>query len=111
MRADHPFSSDRSTDHGARSHEFVYGRRPVLEVLKSGKRSVHKVWIAEGSHGLDALLSLSREHGVPFVRTSRGALDRMVHGHHQGVVAQVSATTYLELDDFLRTLGSTAPAV
>ena len=99
------------TVHSSRSTEFVYGRRPVLEVLKAGKRSLHKLWIAEGSHGIEEVLQLARELGVPFTRTSRSALDRMVPGHHQGVVAQASATQFLELDSFLGQISPQTEAV
>jgi 23S rRNA (guanosine2251-2'-O)-methyltransferase len=84
--------------------EYTFGRRPVLEVLRAGKRSIHKLWIAENTHGTEEILRLARLQGVPAEFVSRHFLDAKVQGHHQGVVAQAIAASYVELDDFLRTL-------
>src|ERR1035437_573235 len=86
--------------------DLIFGRRSVLEVFKAGKRSIHKLWIASGSHGMEELVALARDHGIPAEFVHKDRLDRMVQGHHQGVVAQVSPTDYLDLDDFLRSLPS-----
>ena len=76
---------------GQRMSDWVYGRRPVLEVLQAGKRKLHKLWIAQGitGEGIDQILQLAREAGVPFERVPRTRMDQMVRGHHQGVAAQV----------------------
>jgi 23S rRNA (guanosine2251-2'-O)-methyltransferase len=94
--------------------EWVFGRRPVWEVLQAGKRSLHKLWIMEGIQGgqVDEIVRTARERGVPIEWTNRKVLDQKVRGaHHQGLVAQVSAAKYLELDDFLRGLASDKPAL
>ncbi len=95
-----------STSHVPRSTEFIYGRRPVLEALRAGERPLHKIWIAEGAHGTEEIITLARERGVPLERARRDHLDKRVQGHHQGVVAQASAVPYLELDEYLRSLGT-----
>ncbi len=84
--------------------EFIYGRRPVLEALRAGERPLHKIWIAEGTHGTEDIIRLARERGVPLERARKDHLDKRVQGHHQGVVAQASAANFLELDDFLKSL-------
>lgn len=91
--------------------EFIYGRRPVLEALRAGERTLHKLWIAEGTHGTEEILRLAHERGVPVERARREHLDKRVHGHHQGILAQASATAFLDLEGFLSKLGPTAPAV
>jgi len=90
--------------------EYIFGRRPVLEALQAGKRSIHKIWIVAGSHGVEDMVAMARDRGVPTEFTRRDRLDRMVQGHHQGVVAQASAASYVELDDFLRSLGPLNPS-
>jgi len=82
---------------------FIYGRRPVMEVLQAKRRSIHKLWLAEHSEGeiVGEILALARARGVTMEWVPRTRLDRMAPGHHQGVVAQVSETAYLELDEFL----------
>jgi 23S rRNA (guanosine2251-2'-O)-methyltransferase len=86
--------------------DLIYGRRPVLESLQAGKRSMHKLWIAQHSHGTEEILRLSRRQGVPVEFVSRHVLDLKVRGHHQGVVAQAAAAEYLELDQYIRSLGT-----
>jgi 23S rRNA (guanosine2251-2'-O)-methyltransferase len=93
------------------SSEFIYGRRPVLEALRAGTRPLHKLWIMEGTHGTEEILRLARERGVPVERARREHLDKRVHGHHQGILAQASAAAFLDLDGFLAKVGPSAPAV
>jgi 23S rRNA (guanosine2251-2'-O)-methyltransferase len=105
MARDRDFSRNR--EQGSRSHEFVYGRRPVWEVLRAGKRRLHRLWLVPGTTGdiVDEILELARQKSVPVESVPRDHLDRMVRGgNHQGVAAQAGATTYLELDDFLQNL-------
>jgi 23S rRNA (guanosine2251-2'-O)-methyltransferase len=96
---------DSHRDHSPRSNEFLYGRRPVWEAFRAGKRSVHKLWMVPGASGgvMQEIIDLAKSRGVPIEWIKRDHLDRMVRGkgNHQGVAAQVSATTYLELEDFL----------
>jgi 23S rRNA (guanosine2251-2'-O)-methyltransferase len=86
--------------------EYIYGRRPVLEALRARGRTLHKIWVGEGTHGTEEILRLARERGVPVERARREQLDTRVQGHHQGVVAQASSAKYLELEDFLSSLPS-----
>src|SRR5439155_1877083 len=81
--------------------EFVYGRRPVLEALRAQGRSIHKLWIAEGTHGTEEILRLARERGVPVQRARREQLDARVQGHHQGVIAQATVAALMDLGDYL----------
>jgi len=82
----------------------------VLEALR-GERTLHKLWIAEGTHGTEEILKLAREKGIPIERSRRDQLDRRVQGHHQGVLAQAAATAFLDLEGFLSKLGPTTSAV
>jgi len=101
------------TSASAAPPEYIYGRRPIFEVLLAGKRALHKLWILEGSQGglVEEILRLARERGVPLEWSRRDRLDRLAPGHHQGLVAQVSATQYLELEDFLGRLGPSESAL
>ncbi|HVO32309.1 MAG TPA: 23S rRNA (guanosine(2251)-2'-O)-methyltransferase RlmB [Elusimicrobiota bacterium] len=96
------------------SGDLVYGRRPVWEVLQSGRRGVHKLWAVHGAGGgiVEQILAVARERGVPVEWADRARLDRLtMRGHHQGVAVQVSSASYVALSDFLSALGPTAPAV
>lgn len=81
-------------------HEFIIGRNPVLEALKSG-RDINKLWIAEGSQGgsLGQITQLAKRNGVLVQFVPKKKIEQMVDGIHQGVAAQVAAYQYAELDD------------
>lgn len=91
----------RSRDAGAR--ELVFGRNPVLEILRAGRRTVRKVQVAEGAAEKGTLGRLTREateRGVPVERVPRSALDRLSDSH-QGVAALVDPYPYVTLDEIL----------
>ena len=81
--------------------DLLYGRHPVLEALRAGRRRVHRILVAQGAHALDDLLREARARKVPVETVERRQLDRMQPGHHQGVLAEVSAYAYARLDDLL----------
>jgi 23S rRNA (guanosine2251-2'-O)-methyltransferase len=93
--------------------DFVFGRRPVFEVFQAAKRTIHKLWVVKGTGGgvVEQSIKLARERGIPIEWTQHDWLDRKVSGHHQGIVAQVSAVEYIELDEFLKTLPPTQDAL
>jgi 23S rRNA (guanosine2251-2'-O)-methyltransferase len=93
--------------------EFIFGCQPVLEALKAGQRALHKIWIQDGTGGeiTREIETLARTKGIPVEWAKREHLDKRVQGHHQGVVAQASAVSYVDLDDFLRQLVPNAPCV
>ncbi len=91
----------------------VFGRRPVWEALKSGRRMIHKLWVSEGSHGagIDDVVRAARKQSIPLVWAKPNQLDRLAKGHHQGMVAEVGNPVQEDLAGFLRRLGNTEPAV
>src|SRR5882762_9246835 len=93
--------------------EYVYGRQPVLEILKAGSRSLQKLWLLEGSSGdiVQQIQQLARAKGVSVEWATREHLDKRVQGHHQGVIAQANAIAFSDLEDLLDKLGPTAPAI
>lgn len=82
------------------SEEFIIGRNPVLEALKS-ERDINKIWIAEGSQkgSMGQVINLAKEKNVLTQIVPKKKIDAMVDGIHQGVVAAVAAYQYAELDD------------
>jgi 23S rRNA (guanosine2251-2'-O)-methyltransferase len=107
-------------------NEMIYGRRPVLEALQAGRRRIHKIWIADNSHGesVAEILRLAEQKGVPVEKVGRGTERRSAgapvrnlsgvfpaHVHHQGIAAQVSAAAFADLDGFLKGLPGGAPAL
>jgi 23S rRNA (guanosine2251-2'-O)-methyltransferase len=83
--------------------EWVYGRNPVLEVLRSGRREVMKIQIASGaelSGSLAEIVAHAEQDRLIIERVARADLDRATQ-NHQGVQALVSEYRYVSLDDIL----------
>lgn len=82
------------------SEDYIIGKNPVLEALRS-ERDVNKILIAEGSQAgqMQQVIGLAKERNVIVQFVPKKKIDQMVEGNHQGVVAQVAAYQYAELDD------------
>ncbi|WP_335872143.1 23S rRNA (guanosine(2251)-2'-O)-methyltransferase RlmB [Bacillus sp. 2205SS5-2] len=82
------------------SSDYIGGKNPVIEALKSD-RDVNKIWIAEGSQkgAMQQIVKLAKETKVLIQYVPKQKMDGMVNENHQGVVAQVAAYQYAELDD------------
>jgi 23S rRNA (guanosine2251-2'-O)-methyltransferase len=80
------------------------GRNPVLEALQAGQ-PVNKVMLAKGAQGgpVNQIVSLCKQRGVTLQWVDRLALDRVseTSGKHQGVIAELAAVDYADLEDVL----------
>jgi len=86
------------------SEEYIVGKNPVLEVLRSG-RSVNKIWIAEGSlkGTMNQVMGMAKEAKIQVQLVPKKKLDQVAEGEaHQGVVAFVAAHAYAEVEDILQ---------
>ena len=82
----------------------LFGRHPVLELLRADSRRVEEVAvIAEGrGPALQELLVLARSRGIKVSFRTRDQLTAMAGTtHHQGVVARVAGARYSSLGDLL----------
>jgi 23S rRNA (guanosine2251-2'-O)-methyltransferase len=86
-------------------HETIYGRNPVYECLRSGRRSVYAVQVAQGANErgtLGEVVSLADRAGIPVRRVHRRQLDGVSgHANHQGVIAEVGGYPYAAVDEML----------
>ena len=83
--------------------EYVWGRFPVLEALRS-RRRVHRLLIAQGPRdpALTQIQDQARRVGVTVETVSRRRLDELSKGaNHQGVLALTAPREYADLDDIL----------
>lgn len=83
--------------------DLIAGRHSVLEALKSG-RSINKIWIAESAqrHQIQPIVAEAKNSGAVIQFVDKRKLDQMVDNvPHQGIVAQVAAYGYAEVDDIL----------
>jgi 23S rRNA (guanosine2251-2'-O)-methyltransferase len=85
------------------SNDLIAGKNPVIEALKSN-REINKIWIAEGSQRgqMQQVLKLAKQANVLVQFVPKQKIDQMFSGNHQGVVAQVAAYQYAELDDLFQ---------
>ncbi|UHA71684.1 23S rRNA (guanosine(2251)-2'-O)-methyltransferase RlmB [Paenibacillus sp. 481] len=83
--------------------EYIAGKHSVTEALRSG-RAINKIWIADNAqkHLTLPIIAEAKKVGVIVQTADKRKLDQMVEGvQHQGVVAQVAAYAYVELEDIL----------
>lgn len=85
--------------------DWIYGRRPVLEVVKAGKRHLYEAVLPK--EGRDApevaeLRGLLVGRGVPFKTVEREELDAFCEGgNHQGVAIRTGGFPYISLDQVI----------
>ncbi len=84
--------------------DTVIGRNPVLEAIKSG-RPIDKILIKKGKYegSMVPLIKKAKEMGIIIQEADRAKLDALAEGeNHQGVIAYVSAHSYVSVDDILK---------
>jgi 23S rRNA (guanosine2251-2'-O)-methyltransferase len=82
----------------------VFGRHPVLELLRAQGRRVDEIAILAQGRGpaLQEVVALARSRGVKVSYRTRDQLTAMAGSpHHQGVVARVAGAAYTSLEDLL----------
>jgi 23S rRNA (guanosine2251-2'-O)-methyltransferase len=82
------------------SEEYVVGKNPVIEALKS-ERDINKILIAESSQRgqMQQIIQLAKEANVIVQYVPKKKIDQLAEENHQGVLAYVAAYQYAELDD------------
>jgi 23S rRNA (guanosine2251-2'-O)-methyltransferase len=81
---------------------FIYGLRPTIEALKSGKE-FDKVFLQNGLKGdnFRELFGLIRDLEIPFQFVPIEKLNRLTHQNHQGVISFISEITYQRIEDLV----------
>lgn len=90
------------TPRRAPAGDVVAGRRPVTELLRAGRRRVHRILVAQGSSLPDDIRVLAQDRNVPIVSVPPDDL-AIAAGIdvHQGVVAEAVALPSTRLDAVL----------
>jgi len=81
--------------------EWIYGRNPVYEVLRAGRRQVFRLLVADGvkpKGQMINILSLTNSRNISVESAPRAQLDR-IQANHQGVLLEVDAFPYVSLPD------------
>ena len=83
-------------------NNLIFGIRPVVEAIEAG-REIEKLYIRKGAEGqlMTELRDLCLRHRVRVQEVPVEKLNRLVRGNHQGVVAQIAAIAYVQLNDIL----------
>ncbi len=79
--------------------ERIYGRNPILEASRAGKRRVLKLFLAKGVQAkgpISEILEYAEAEGIPLERVARRDLDR-IHPSHQGIAAEIEPYPYASL--------------
>ena len=81
----------------------IYGRNPVLELLRARGRRADEVAVLAGARGpLTEVVALARRAGVKIAYRTRDQLTAMAGSdRHQGVVARVASAEYVDLAELL----------
>lgn len=80
--------------------EWIWGRNPVYEVLRAGKRQAFQLRLAQGVNiegRLAEIIDLAKRRSVPISRLPKEDLSG-ISNHHQGVVLQAAEYPYVDLD-------------
>ena len=83
------------------NEDFVMGRHPVLELLRSD-RDVNKLFIQDGLGGekLGDIIKLAKDRKIQIQAVPKSKLDTLSdNAVHQGVIAATAAFQYAVLDD------------
>lgn len=81
---------------------IVFGIRPVAEAIQSGKQ-IEKIYIRKGAEGqlLMDLKDMCMRFRLHYQEVPVEKLNRLTKSNHQGVVAQIAAIDYVELNDII----------
>lgn len=83
--------------------ENIYGRNPILETLRAGRRHFFQLTLAQGVKSTDRLneiIQLAEKKKIPIRQAPRKELDK-ISDHSQGIALQVSAYPYRDLTEML----------
>ena len=80
----------------------LYGKRPVIERLKTAPKTVRSLLVQQNTDAAD-LVKAAQAAGVQFLSKSKSEFARLApDAHTQGVLAEVDDFRYAELEELLR---------
>ena len=87
--------------------EWLYGRNPVIEALRAGRRTFTEIILPPASKDeSDEIASLrltAQKRGIMVRTADRDRLDKLVKGgHHQGVAIKTTGYPYVDFAEILQ---------
>tara|TARA_B100000900_G_scaffold171307_1_gene145584 strand:- start:226 stop:966 length:741 start_codon:yes stop_codon:yes gene_type:complete len=88
-----------------KNKDTVFGIRPIIEVIKSGK-TIDKLFIQKGLHNesFAILWKLVRENRINYKHVPIEKLNRLTTKNHQGVFAFISPIDFHSIEDIVPSL-------
>jgi 23S rRNA (guanosine2251-2'-O)-methyltransferase len=82
--------------------EMIYGTRAIMEAIRAGKE-IEKIMIQSSLSNdlIKELISLAREHNVPYTFVPQEKLKKFSTKNHQGVICILASVTYASLDNLI----------
>ena len=83
-----------------KNKEAIFGIRPIIEVIKSGK-TIDKLFIQKGLHNesFAILWKLVRENRINYKHVPVEKMNRLTKKNHQGVFAFISPIDFYNIED------------
>jgi 23S rRNA (guanosine2251-2'-O)-methyltransferase len=88
---------------------FIYGFNPVVEAINAGKE-IEKIFILKSMQQIrtSELINLANRYKIPFQFVPKEKLNRLTRQNHQGVIAMVSAVSFVDIETLLPTIYESA---
>ena len=88
-----------------KNKEAIFGIRPIIEVIKSGK-TIDKLFIQKGLHNesFAILWKLVRENRINYKHVPVEKMNRLTKKNHQGVFAYISPIDFYNIEDVIPNL-------
>ncbi|MBN1959327.1 MAG: 23S rRNA (guanosine(2251)-2'-O)-methyltransferase RlmB [Deltaproteobacteria bacterium] len=86
------------------NEQYIYGRHPVSELLRSRSREIQQLFLANGRNERHSdIIRNAQRFSITINKVPANALISMVGNvNHQGVVAVVATFKYCDIDDILQ---------
>lgn len=84
--------------------EWITGRNPAFEVLRSSRRTVHRLWVSQSAQAqgrLEEIIEMARTRKIPVEFVKRNNLDG-IDPHHQALALEVSPYSYSDLETIIQ---------
>lgn len=90
--------------------EILYGRQPLLECLRAGRRDMMCLRLQAGVHSagpIAEILHLARTRKIPVRESDKRSMDRITrNGHHQGVALEAGPYPFLDFESLIGIVAS-----
>ena len=85
-----------------KNNDIIIGFHPVIEAVKANK-TIDKILIKKGLRGdlFQECFALIRKFDIPFQYVPQEKLNRITRANHQGIIAQISAIEYQNIEQVL----------